>query len=105
MGLARLRVPRDAMSPPRVACPHCKAVFGWDAAGGRQAPCPACGGLLRLPVPPSVEPLWYYAQARRKVGPVPLTELRQLAADGRLGPADMVLRQGSSKWVAAADVP
>jgi len=51
------------------------------------------------------EAVWYFARHRQKLGPVPLTHLQALAADGRLQPADMVLRAGTRQWLAAATVP
>jgi hypothetical protein len=47
---------------------------------------------------------WYYAQAKKKMGPVRLVELRRLLADGCLNPADMVLQEGASKWYPLAEV-
>jgi ferredoxin len=49
-------------------------------------------------------PRWYYARGDRRVGPLTSEQLRALAADGTLSPADMVTREGSRKWVPAAQV-
>jgi hypothetical protein len=48
--------------------------------------------------------LWYYARDKRRVGPVPLGGLRELAASGALRSADMVWREGTQKWVTLGSV-
>jgi len=47
---------------------------------------------------------WYYAKGDQQQGPVSSTELRQLAASGRVLPDDLVWREGMSEWVAASNV-
>ena len=47
---------------------------------------------------------WYYAQDKKKVGPVPLAQLRRLRAEGMLKPEDMVLQEGTTKWRPLAEV-
>ena len=51
------------------------------------------------------EPFWFYAKDRQKLGPVSLTDLRTLVAEGRLQPTHMVLRNGRAQWVTAGSVP
>jgi hypothetical protein len=46
---------------------------------------------------------WYYAQNNERKGPVPFAKLKTMAADGWLGPDDLVWRQGMSNWIAARD--
>ncbi len=50
-------------------------------------------------------PGWFYVKDRQKLGPVSLDHLCQLAASGWLQPTDMVLQDGTPKWVAAGTVP
>ena len=47
---------------------------------------------------------WYYAQGKKKVGPVSVAELRRLLAECALKPADMVLQEGMQKWRPLAEV-
>jgi WD40 repeat protein/serine/threonine protein kinase/tetratricopeptide (TPR) repeat protein len=47
---------------------------------------------------------WYYARDRQKLGPVTLDQLRELACRGELKPADMLLPEGASRWLAASEV-
>jgi hypothetical protein len=48
---------------------------------------------------------WYYSANRRKVGPVTWSELYTQVKAGVVKPADMVLRDGAVKWVAAGSLP
>jgi WD40 repeat protein len=55
---------------------------------------------------PEAEPAeWFYARNRQKVGPLTLTQLRELLASGEVSRQDMVLRHGSGKWMQASAVP
>ncbi len=47
---------------------------------------------------------WYYVRDKKKLGPIAWDQLQQLARTGQLAPADMVLKNGSTKWQAARDV-
>ncbi len=47
---------------------------------------------------------WYYARNKQRVGPVSFAELQRLVAVGQFQPTDMVLQEGSQKWVLAATV-
>ena len=47
---------------------------------------------------------WFYAAGGGQAGPVDTAELRRLAADGALRPADLVWREGMAEWVKAATV-
>jgi hypothetical protein len=47
---------------------------------------------------------WYWAVKGKKTGPFSAEQLRPLAAVGQLQPTDMLLLDGSSKWVAAGTV-
>lgn len=46
---------------------------------------------------------WYYAQNNERKGPVPFAKLKAMAADGWLGPDDLVWRKGMSDWIPARD--
>jgi serine/threonine protein kinase len=48
---------------------------------------------------------WYFAQGKRKKGPLSWDRLRRIAAAGHLRPQDMVLHEGAGKWVPAASLP
>jgi serine/threonine protein kinase len=48
---------------------------------------------------------WYFAQGKRKKGPVSWDRLRRLAAAGHLQPSDMVIQEGTNKWVPTSSVP
>ena len=45
--------------------------------------------------------LWFYIRDRKKIGPIPWTNLRELVASGQLRPADMVLPGGATRWTQA----
>jgi len=47
---------------------------------------------------------WYYLQGDQQVGPVSGDELKRLVAEGRLGPDDLVWKEGLEDWVAAGRV-
>ena len=47
---------------------------------------------------------WFYSANGQALGPVTFNQLRQLAADGRLSPADLVWAEGTPEWVAAGTV-
>jgi hypothetical protein len=48
---------------------------------------------------------WYVARNQQKVGPFTSHQLKQLVACDFLQPKDMVLAEGSSKWVEAQTIP
>jgi eukaryotic-like serine/threonine-protein kinase len=80
-------------------CPRCRAVVPLDAQGKPPRQCPACASLLA-----PAEPQWFYAQNRQKNGPVAWSQLKQLAAAGRLRPGDMLLAGSGGKWMQASSV-
>jgi hypothetical protein len=47
---------------------------------------------------------WFYAHQRQKCGPVALTQIQKLVADGTLPSEVMVLREGTQKWASLQDV-
>src|SRR5207244_11899961 len=68
-------------------------------------------GLLRATVVrrssffgPTMPTNWYYARGKQRVGPVPFSPLQQLANSGQLQPVDMILQEGTPKWVPAGSV-
>jgi uncharacterized protein YkwD len=91
------------MSWQEYACAHCGKAFQFAAgAQPQQARCPSCRGLVNIP---PAAGRWYYASGRQRLGPLTLDGLRGLASAGRLAPADMVLQEGTFKWLAAGSVP
>jgi hypothetical protein len=49
-----------------------------------------------------VEPGFFLAREKQKLGPFSLGQLQEMAGNGQLGPGDMILPPGSGKWVPAA---
>lgn len=48
---------------------------------------------------------WFVGRAGERSGPFTTQSLRDMAADGRLAPTDLVWREGMSAWAPAASVP
>ena len=48
---------------------------------------------------------WYYSENGRQAGPVTAGALREMASSGRLGPQDLVWREGMGDWRPASTVP
>jgi WD40 repeat protein/tetratricopeptide (TPR) repeat protein/predicted Ser/Thr protein kinase len=93
-------LPRPDSAPP--LCPQCGAaaetVTEHDAGGS--------GGRTAPPAGPEAGPAeWFVAAHKQKLGPFSHAALRALAAQGKLRPEDMVLRQGQGKWQPAREVP
>jgi ferredoxin len=87
------------MQTSQRTCPHCHALC---AGLGADAACPRCGQSLGAVA--SAPAQWYYTRDRKPHGPVSAARLKELAATGELSPADLVLRDGTQKWVAASKV-
>jgi Fe-S oxidoreductase len=85
------------------ACPHCSVVFATPDPSKPPSKCPACAKPLGH-VSASGGPLWYYARNQQPVGPISSAQLKALAQAKVLVPADMVLKVGTQKWVAARKV-
>jgi GYF domain 2/von Willebrand factor type A domain len=49
-------------------------------------------------------PQWYYTRGGQTFGPLPLAELRRLAAERRLRPDDLVAQEGNANWAAASTI-
>jgi len=47
---------------------------------------------------------WHYTSDGRQLGPVPAAELKQLVANGTVGPDDLLWQIGMPSWVPARDV-
>jgi GYF domain 2 len=47
---------------------------------------------------------WYVVQGNDDLGPMTTDELKRLAADGKIGPRDLVRKEGVSRWVLASAV-
>src|SRR5262249_44277409 len=48
--------------------------------------------------------VWYYARNRVKYGPYRFDQLQEIARLGNITPADMVLQEGSRRWVPASSL-
>ena len=48
---------------------------------------------------------WFYTQGQQRLGPVSREQLRELASNGGIRPADLVWTVGMSQWAAASSVP
>ena len=47
---------------------------------------------------------WYLVQGDDDLGPMTTDELKRLAADGKIGPRDLVRKEGTGLWVLASAV-
>jgi hypothetical protein len=47
---------------------------------------------------------WLYSRNGKTFGPLTAGQLRQLVSDQRLGPKDLVCRDGTNRWVAAGSL-
>jgi hypothetical protein len=93
--LPATETPIESPPPPKTAEPPMPA----PAAAPSLPPAPSVA-----PSPPPAELGWFYVRDKKKLGPVPVDELKALAARGQLAPGDMVLKQGESRWEAASAV-
>ncbi|GIW80530.1 MAG: hypothetical protein KatS3mg105_2337 [Gemmatales bacterium] len=48
---------------------------------------------------------WYYVVAGQRYGPVKRSDLQKLLHDKRVGPSDLVWKEGMAEWVTAYSVP
>jgi hypothetical protein len=48
---------------------------------------------------------WFQERGGEKVGPLSFEQLRALALAGQLRPADLLLPEGASRWIPAAEMP
>lgn len=48
---------------------------------------------------------WYFVRQGRRIGPVPIDQIRAEIAAGRLGPGDLVWHSGMPQWLQAHQVP
>ena len=48
---------------------------------------------------------WYYSSNGKRVGPISESEIRTLAATGRITASDLVWETGQPNWIPAASVP
>jgi tetratricopeptide (TPR) repeat protein len=85
-------------------CPHCHTMF-FHAEEVPPLLCPACKKALALPAEEASEPEWFYIEDKMKYGPVRRARLEELVAAGTIKAADMVLENGTTKWLRAGDVP
>jgi S1-C subfamily serine protease len=83
------------MSMVSVLCPACQRTFSVVAvAGPKQSYCLYCGR----------KPSWFYSRDNTTCGPMPFEHMQQLARTGGLRSVDMVLREGTTLWLAASAV-
>jgi GYF domain 2 len=47
---------------------------------------------------------WYYAKDNQQLGPIPASQLKQLATSGQLSPDDLVWKEGMAEWSPAGRV-
>jgi hypothetical protein len=98
-------------------CRQCKKSIGWVVGVAPSIVCDECQQKATLPPPPvitenddwpPVEGImakqWHYSRGGKQVGPVPGSELKQLAARGLLSPTDMVWEEGTGGWVPASSL-
>jgi len=71
---------------------------GGAIGGGRVTPPPP------LPPPPPVGVQYFYMLDRTRMGPIELTDLKRLFADGTLDRSTLFWRNGLDNWTAAGDV-
>src|SRR5262249_7239095 len=48
---------------------------------------------------------WYVAREKQKVGPFVWSQLLNMASGGMLQPAEMLLQEGATEWLAAVTIP
>jgi peroxiredoxin/tetratricopeptide (TPR) repeat protein/tRNA A-37 threonylcarbamoyl transferase component Bud32 len=91
------------MSTAWQTCPHCSVYFQPQSVKSNGEPrCPGCGKVLRSSTLKDSQ--WFYASKKQKFGPVTWAGVRELALSGKLSRKDMVLQEGSGKWVPADSV-
>ena len=56
-------------------------------------------------VPEALEEEWYYSKEGRRLGPLSLHELQQMAAAGEIAPDTLVWSESMADWAAAGEVP
>ena len=89
--------------PMMVKCQRCKRELQMpQCTPGTMLMCPACKGWMQVPT--SSADQWFMAWGKQKVGPFSLEQLKQQAGAGKLQPADMLLKQGTAKWIAASEI-
>lgn len=114
------------------ACPRCKTVHERPADQiGSKFPCSNCGQRLQVPddplsrtvsgdlvkelaalarkpterpAPAPARAEWYYQHAGLQAGPVSWEHLRRRATERRLGPDDLVWKDGTPNWVTGQTV-
>jgi hypothetical protein len=77
---------------------------------GKKVRCPKCQGTISVPggentpAPPTNSDQWYLGRGKKPVGPYSPAQIRQMAAAGKIGPDDMLLKEGAPKWISASSV-
>ncbi|MGE3807041.1 MAG: protein kinase [Gemmataceae bacterium] len=92
------------MSPIWLLCSQCKVLTPTQSGKPRPPRCPSCQTAFTRESEVTGESLWYVVENRQKTGPVSWHHLKQMVANGRLKPADMVLQVGSTKWLEVRSV-
>ena len=92
------------MGPDWKTCPQCNLMIPPPLDNNEIKVCPGCGSALVPVAAEFVEPLWFYAQNKKKKGPVTLAELAELLTAATIGPATLVRRIEATKWRRVEDV-
>ncbi len=88
---------------PSQNCPWCQQRFK-VADGTPRVRCPGCNRVVELGEAKSSQ-RWFLARARKKHGPYTWPQLQELAAQGNLAADDLLLAEGSVKWIPASTLP
>lgn len=106
-----------------IQCVRCGAFLrARDQKAGQVGRCPVCRTSVAVPSPATARdgietairsertadptsPKWFLSLDGSSQGPFTIGELQELAARGRLGPADHVWKEGGTDWTAAGDHP
>src|SRR5205823_13410924 len=92
------------MTAQWVRCPRCQVALQLSPSG--PARCGACGADLTPTVSASAGATcsWFVVLNKQKVGPLSAAQVQQMSLSGQLKADDMVLREGTQKWVPAGSV-
>lgn len=92
-------------APPRRVCPRCGVRLQADATPrSGQAKCHACGEVFERANTGDGDKKWHLARNKQRYGPYNLEDLKKFAVDRTLGPDDMLLEVGRTKWIEATTI-
>jgi hypothetical protein len=87
----------------KVTCGNCRRELQIpQCLPGTMLMCPHCKQWTQVPT--SSADQWFAARKKEKLGPFSLKQLKQLASAGKLRSTDMLLEEGTAKWMAASVV-